>query len=58
MYIQISVERGCMKEKTLNSRLSGFLIIMLMPVVMKEGLLKSTTRSRSWKQVLTIGYTN
>lgn len=46
MYIQISLLSGCMKENTENSCLSGFLIIMLIPVVM-YGLLKSTTRSRS-----------
>lgn len=46
MYIQISVLSGCMNENTENSCLSGFLIIIEMPVVM-NGFEKSTTRSRS-----------
>ncbi len=45
-YIHISVLRGCMKEKTENSCLSGSLIMIDIPVLMK-GFEKSTTRSRA-----------
>lgn len=47
---QIFVPNGCMKEKTLNSCFSGFLIIILIPVVI-NGFEKSTTRSRAWLMV-------
>src|SRR6218665_1223100 len=44
MHVQISMERGSMKEKTPGFCFSGFLIMMLMPSFM-NGMLKSTTRS-------------
>lgn len=43
---QMFVPKGCMNEKTLNSCFSGFLIMMLIPVVI-NGFEKSTTRSRA-----------
>ena len=53
MYIQMSVDSGCMKLNTENSCFSGFLIMIEMPVVIK-GFEKSTTRSRSSKLILFI----
>ena len=47
MHSHTQVSRGSMKENTPGFWRSGFLIMMEMPVFMK-GLVKSTTRSRSW----------
>ena len=45
IHIQISLERGAMKEKTPGFCFSGFLIIMEMPRLI-NGLEKSITSSR------------